>query len=186
MNEHEEDEEVVIKDKRKFNVDGSLREGVVIEPVAPKVPETNIETPKAENVPTFELDETETLEDFAKEEGLEDAFDEAQIPGADDPASFANFLLSLASQAASALGLSENPMTGKRQANMELSKYWLDVLGMLRAKTDGNLHQQEKNLFDGLLSDLRMQFVQLTRVAEEQLKHQAAKKFSANDILGRK
>ncbi len=184
MNEFEQEAEVKINDKRKFNVDGSLREGITIEPV--KVEETSFENSHDEEIPTFELEETETLEEFAKEEGLEDAFDETKIPGADNPASFANFLLSLASQAASALGLSENPMTGKRQANMELSKYWLDVLGMLREKTEGNLHEQEKKLFDGLLSDLRMQFVQLTRMAEEQLKQQAAKKFSANDILGRK
>jgi hypothetical protein len=66
-----------------------------------------------------------------------------------------------------------------------MSRYWIDVLGMLHEKTKGNLHPQEQRLFDGLLSDLRMQYVALTRAAEQQLKKQAAQKFSAKDILGR-
>ena len=38
----------------------------------------------------------------------------------------------------------------------------------------------------GLLADLRMQYVQLVRATEEKLKAQAAQKFSASDILGKK
>ncbi len=36
------------------------------------------------------------------------------------------------------------------------------------------------------LGDLQMQYVQISRMAEEQLKQKAAQKFSANDILGKK
>ena len=57
---------------------------------------------------------------------------------------------------------------------------------MLRDKTKGNLHPQESRLLEGLLADLRMQYVTMVRAAEEKLKAQAAKKFSANDILGKK
>ncbi len=63
---------------------------------------------------------------------------------------------------------------------------------MLHEKTKGNLHAQEQKLFDGLLSDLRMQYVQIARAAEaqmrkqeEQLLKQAATKFTGKDILGR-
>jgi hypothetical protein len=57
---------------------------------------------------------------------------------------------------------------------------------MLTEKTKGNLHPQEARLLQGILGDLRMQYVQLVRATEEKLKQQAAQKFSANDILGKK
>src|SRR2546430_2703243 len=40
---------------------------------------------------------------------------EAELPGADDPASFASFMMSIASNAASSLGMMEHPVTGKRE-----------------------------------------------------------------------
>jgi hypothetical protein len=193
MNEEqikEEQETFKIADRRKFNTDGSLREGVNIEepkPAAkPPEPQPAPAQPVAEATPQAEtaFAQIDSDEEARGEIGEEEAFDEADIPGAENPASFANFLLSLASQAAAAMGLTENPMSGQRRADLELSRYWLDVLGMLHEKTKGNLHPQEQKLFAGLLTDLRMQYVQLTRAAEQQLKQKAATKFSGKDILG--
>ncbi len=187
MSEHEQENEIKITDRRKFNLDGSLRDGVTLEAEKPKVEEPKntppIEEPPPETPSAPIQEPDETTEEFSGD--AEEEFDGSQIPGAEDPASFANFLLSLASQAAAALGLAEHPATGQRRVDLELSKYWLDVLGMLREKTANNLHPKEQQLFDGLLSDLRMQFVALNRAAAEQLKKQAAQKFSAKDILGR-
>ena len=120
------------------------------------------------------------------DETTEDLGDEEDIPGADDPASFVNFLSTIATNAAAALGAVPHPATGKRSLDLDTGKYWLDVIGMLRDKTKGNLHKEEERLLDGLLADLRMQYVQLVRATEEKLKAQAAKKFSASDILGKK
>ena len=206
MVEENSNEEPIFKiaDKRKFNADGSLREGVKLEEAKPQTepaaqstaaittPTNDVppaaptpEAVRAAEIPAFE-EMPETTDETDEE------FDESQIPGAENPASFANFLLSLASQAAAAMGLAENPVSGKRTADLELSRYWLDVLGMLHEKTKGNLHQQEQKLFDGLLGDLRMQFVQLARMAEAQMRKQeenlmkqAAQKFSGKDILGK-
>lgn len=201
MAEENLNEEPVFKiaDRRKFNADGSLREGVNLEETKPQTetqtaavtqsaPQTKpAETPQ---IITEEIPETEEAPETDGE--TDEDFNEAEIPGAENPASFANFLLSLASQAAAAMGLAENPMTGKRSADLELSRYWLDVLGMLHEKTKGNLHPQEQKLFDSLLGDLRMQFVQLRRMAEAQMRKQeenlmkqAAQKFSGKDILGK-
>ena len=57
---------------------------------------------------------------------------------------------------------------------------------MIKEKTEGNLHPQEAHLLDGVLADLRMQYVTVVRVTEDKLKAQAAKKFSGADILGKK
>jgi hypothetical protein len=172
-------EEVTFKvaDRRKFNSDGSLREGVTLEPEAPK------EEPKQVSQPD------RLAEQVAEQEAVNaagEAEDEEEIPGADDPASFVNFLSTLATNAAASLGAVPHPATGKRTLDLDTGKYWLDILGMLRDKTKGNLHKEEGRLLDGLLADLRMQYVQLVRATEEKLKAQAAQKFSGADILGKK
>ena len=173
---NEEQPEVKVTDKRKFNVDGSLREGVTIE-AKPKE-----EKPKEEK-PISPQAETEQVK---AEETEEQEYDDSDIPGVEDPASFVNFLTTLATQAAAALGAMPHPATGQRTLDLETGKYWIDVLAMLKEKTLNNLHSKESEIFDGMLSDLRMQYVQIQRIAEEKLKEKAAQKFSASDILGKK
>jgi hypothetical protein len=174
-------EEVSFKvaDRRKFNPDGTLKEGVVLEPerVAEPVSST---MPEAATGAEKDAPMPEPA-DVADEDLTED-----DLPGADDPASFLNFLLStLAPSAAAALG-APHPVTGKRMLDLDTAKYWLDVLGMIREKTKGNLHPQESRIMEGLLADLRLKYVELVRATEEKLKAQAAKKFSRADILGKK
>jgi hypothetical protein len=179
-------EEVTFKvaDRRKFNADGSVREGVVLEEPKATTPEPQArpEPPAADPGLSAPAD-GESLE---AEFGETDETDEGEIPGAEDPASFVNFLSTLATNAAAALGAVPHPATGQRSLDLDTGKYWLDVLGMIREKTAGNLHPQEARLLDGLLADLRMQYVTVVRATEDKLKAQAAKKFSGADILGKK
>ena len=181
MVEKEEETEMKIVDKRKFNLDGSVREGVNIEPPKPKVETSAATAPTAENLQT-----APPTEDIHTASQTEEIGDEEDFPGAEDPASFVNFLSTLATNAAAALGAMPHPATGQRSLDLDTGKYWLDVLAMISEKTKGNLHPQESRLLEGLLGDLRMQYVQLVRATEERLKAQAAQKFSANDILGKK
>lgn len=179
----DENEEVHYKvaDRRKFNSDGSLRDGVTLDaaPVRTAAPTTESPAPAPQVEETF-VGPMNAEED----EGAE--IDGDEIPGAHDPASFVNFLSSLATNAAAALGAVPHPATGKRSLDLESGKYWLDILSMLSDKTKNNLHPQESRLLEGLLADLRMQYVQLVRATEEKLKAQAAQQFSGADILGKK
>lgn len=178
-----EEEQPVLKvtDKRKFNPDGTLREGVTLDEEPSKPAETPIFTPDEDTVETYQ--EASAEKQTQKEAGEKKILEE-ELPGAEDPASFVNFLSTLVSQAAAALGAMPHPVTGQRSVDLETGKYWIDVLGMLREKTEGNLHPQEQRLFEGLLSDLQLQYVSLARASEEKLKAQAAQKFSSKDILG--
>src|SRR5437868_7131685 len=94
----EDQQEVSYKvaDRRKFNADGSVKEGVTLDaaPVKPAAPETASE--ETASAPDVDLNEI-TLDD-------EPADDSEAIPGAEDPASFVNFLSTLATNAAAALG----------------------------------------------------------------------------------
>src|SRR5688500_15885828 len=180
-------EEVTYKvaDRRKFNADGSVRDGVVLE--GPKPEEHTASDSNTTLKPPSGVEPAPEMTEASSDGELEsDIGDDEEIPGAEDPASFVNFLSTLATNAAASLGAVPHPATGQRSLDLETGKYWLDVLGMLREKTKGNLHPQEARLLDGLLADLRMQYVTVVRATEEKLKEQAAKKFSGADILGKK
>jgi len=181
----ESNEEVIFKvnDRRKFNADGSLREGVELAPEKPKE-EVKTEQAQAETASAAAPPATEPAEFETTAEMPPDA--EEEIPGADDPASFVNFLSTLATNAAAALGVMPHPATGQRTLDLETGKFWIDILVMLKEKTQNNLHPREQEFFEGILGDLRMQYVQMVRITEEKLKQQAAQKFSAGDILGKK
>jgi len=168
----EEQSSYKVTDRRLFNADGTPREmpaeqATEEKPVAP-APE------KAE--PSVEASAPETASGSENELAGEGSADD--LIDADDPASFASFMMSIASNAASALGMMEHPVTHKREVDLELGKHWIDILGMLQQKTRGNLVQQEQQLLEGLLADLRMQYVSLNNTTTQP--HQ----FSSRDITG--
>ena len=99
----------------------------------------------------------------------------------DDPTSFLSLIMSLASNAAASLGIMPHPMTGETGVDLKTAKHWIDVLGMLEEKTQGNLDEQEAQTLENLLADLRMQYVSLAQSPTP-----PPAKFSASDITGGK
>jgi hypothetical protein len=99
----------------------------------------------------------------------------------DDPASFLSLIMSLASNAAASLGMMPHPVTGETGVELKTAKHWIDVLGMLEHKTQGNLDEQEALMLENLLADLRMQYVSFTNAPTP-----PPSKFSASDITGGK
>jgi Domain of unknown function (DUF1844) len=191
----EEQPSYKVTDRRLFNPDGTPREVPEDERPEPK-PETPQVSPVSASAAVEPAAEAETAGPQATSEasskqappsssGRTDELPgaepgaEAELPGADDPASFASFLMSIASNAASSLGMMEHPVTGKREVDLELGKHWIDVLGMLQQKTRGNLLPQEQQILDGLLADLRMQYVSLTKATASK-----ASAYSSRDITG--
>ena len=171
-----------VTDRRLFNADGSPREVPPEERPAPEPVKTET-APTADVQPaqaTVTSDQTTSEPSAALD--LEDDLDREPTPeevaAARDPASFVNFLMSIASNAASALGMMEHPVTHERGVDLELGKHWIDVLGMLQKKTQGNLTTQEKQMLESLLSDLRMQFVSLSNATPK------TRSFSGGDITG--
>jgi Domain of unknown function (DUF1844) len=174
-----------VTDRRLFNPDGSPRDlppeeksesrVTAAEPVA-AVPETE---------PTPDIDIKPTAAEAAAPEVLEEPalgdpdLTEDELAEARDPSSFISFVMSIASNAASALGMMEHPITHQREVDPELGKHWIDILGMLQRKTAGNLTLAERNMLEGLLHDLRMQYVALIQAPQK-----AARSFSGSDITG--
>jgi len=78
-------------------------------------------------------------------------------------ASFTLLATSLATQAIMALGDLENPLTHKKEANLDEARFHIDMLEMLEQKTKGNLSPDEARLLEGVLFDLRMHFVEKSK-----------------------
>lgn len=80
---------------------------------------------------------------------------EAALPEID----FSTFIVSLSSSVLIHLGVVPDPMTKEKKKDLATAKQTIDMLGMLREKTRGNLNSEENQLLEGLLYDLRMRYV---------------------------
>lgn len=75
-------------------------------------------------------------------------------------ASFSMLVMSVASSAAMALGLTPDPQTGKVEKDKDMARFNIDLLLVLKDKTKNNLSGEESELLDHLLNDLQLKFVQ--------------------------
>lgn len=76
---------------------------------------------------------------------------------------FAGFVLSLSTSVVMYFGEMEDPVTGEKQQNLPAAKQTIDILGMLKEKTKGNLTAEEDRFLEAILYDLRMRYVSLTK-----------------------
>lgn len=72
---------------------------------------------------------------------------------------FAAFIISLSAQALALLGEIPDPVDHTTHVDLEAARQIIDILGLLREKTRGNLDAAETSLLDSALYDLRMQYV---------------------------
>ncbi len=79
------------------------------------------------------------------------------------PVNFSTLLLSLASSAVLSLGLEKNPQTGQLEKDLDLARFNIDMLKLLKEKTKGNLTNDEQQFLDSIVSDLQMKFVTVSQ-----------------------
>jgi len=75
---------------------------------------------------------------------------------------FTSLILSLSTSALIQLGEIEDPFTQKQSKNLPIAKQTIDLIGMLREKTKGNLTSEEEKFVEQVLFDLRMRYVKAT------------------------
>jgi Domain of unknown function (DUF1844) len=182
-----------VKDRRLFNSDGTLREGVEREEERPAPPADAPEAReggRAAATASGATDAGEVADDEAR--GVGRAHDgeaagpreEAGEPGASDmagdPTPFANLVMFIASPAAAAMGMTEHPGLAPGELDLPLARHCIDLLATVREKSRGNLSQQEQQIVDGLLAELRMQYVSLTSAPRPA----PPRGFSGGDITG--
>lgn len=72
---------------------------------------------------------------------------------------FTSFIFSLSTSALIQLGEVEDPFTQKKSKNLPVAKQTIDLIGLLKEKTKGNLTSEEERFIDQVLFDLRMRYV---------------------------
>ncbi|HUU39497.1 MAG TPA: DUF1844 domain-containing protein [Desulfatiglandales bacterium] len=118
-----------VRDRRTFDSEGKVKESV----------------------------RAEKEEDQKKDKDREEKKEKGTAPLPE--VNFSSFLLSLSSSSLLHLGEIADPQSGEKKKDLALAKQSIDIISLLKDKTKGNLTQEEENLLDHLLHDLRMRFV---------------------------
>lgn len=93
-----------------------------------------------------------------------------QRQGGIPKASFETLVSHAASQALLFLGVMPDPSTGRRMYHPEMARFQIDTLAVLAEKTEGNLSEEEKNMLDTTLYELRQAYIQVSNAMREQQK----------------
>jgi hypothetical protein len=76
---------------------------------------------------------------------------------------FIELVMMQAQNAAYAMGQIPHPETGEAPVNLELARLLIDQLVVLRAKTKGNLAQDELGVLNNAISNLQMVFFEVSQ-----------------------
>lgn len=108
-----------------------------------------------------------------KEKLASQAKPKAAAPGEDDlpkdgePIGFSDIVSMFATQALQYLGAFPDPRTGQAMVAPEYAKLHIDMLAILEAKTKGNLTEKEQQLITRVISELRVEFVEISKALEK-------------------
>ncbi|MCA1616063.1 MAG: DUF1844 domain-containing protein [Acidobacteria bacterium] len=186
-----------VTDRRLFNPDGSPRADIPREEQPPPAPAPPAAATAEQPAPASARSDSAQAEREAASPArpepaeTDDSYDPAaaaeqqqqQQQGGDaeaDPTPFANLVMFIASPAAAAMGMTEHPGLAPGEVDLPLAKHCIDLLAIVREKSRGNLGQQEQQIIDGLLAELRMQYVSLTSAPRPA----APRGFTGGDITG--
>ncbi len=120
-----------VEDRRRFSESGEVRDAAA---EAPAPPPTEAPAPEAPPTSTGEA--------------------------AGPEINFATFIISLSTQALANLGEIPDPLERSTRIDLPAARQIIDILGLLRDKTTGNLDEAERALLDAALYDLRMKYVE--------------------------
>jgi hypothetical protein len=88
----------------------------------------------------------------------------AQAQSSMEPVRFDDIVGLLASGAMQYMGYMADPQTGRAVVSLEYAKLHIDMLSVLEEKTKGNLSEQESATLSKMLNQLRLDFVDLSKV----------------------
>lgn len=80
------------------------------------------------------------------------------------PLDFSSLVLPFFTQALIELGETEDPEAKNVEENLQLTQRLIDLLGLLREKTYGNLKSEEERFLDQCLHQLRMAYMEKAKI----------------------
>jgi pyruvate/2-oxoglutarate dehydrogenase complex dihydrolipoamide acyltransferase (E2) component len=143
MDEEKKEKGFVIKDRRHFDESGDLRTEEEAKKAEEKKPEAAAGPAPA-----------------APEEPAATGPEDAPLP----EINFSGFIFSLSTTAMYHFGDFPDPVTKEAKRNLPAAKQTIDILTIMKEKTKGNLDEDENQLLDDILYELRMRFIkEMTR-----------------------
>jgi len=158
MTTNDKPKELKVTDKRIFTPEGDLREEFrnEIKPAADPM----AKPPAAEKPPEKPADKKADKKEPPREERRNRSVaDKAQNPGT----AFTEFVEPLIAQAYMSLGMLRNPYQPKPQIDTAAARQMIEILTMLKEKTEGNLTADEDDFLTTHLGELKLAFVQRTK-----------------------
>jgi hypothetical protein len=145
--EEQTEQGFTVSDKRSFTKTGQRR---------PSTDQTETPRPSAPPPPRREAPQAEEARHSRPATGDTPPH---ELP----PVDFSTFVAMLANNVMLLLGQLPDPMTQQRHRDLPQAKHTIDILLMLREKTEGNLTAEEEQLMRELLPQLQMAFVSVSR-----------------------
>lgn len=139
MTDRDEDKGFKIEDRRRFDAAGKDRTGAADAPRG--------DAARAPAEPTG----SSAAQQYASSR--------PDLPAID----FSTFLLSLSTSAMVHLGQAPHPDGSTDEPDLELARQSIDILDLMHTKTKGNLTNDEQQLLQELLYDLRLRYVAARR-----------------------
>ena len=134
-----------VVDRRRFTEEGEERSEAV---------SSEVSTPSAATAPAAVAAESAPAPAPASADSFPE--EEEGIP-------FMAFVQSLAQQAMMQLGMMPWPHTNQKELQLEGARDTIDILALLKAKTKGNLKDEESQLLDAAIYELRMAWVEISK-----------------------
>lgn len=103
----------------------------------------------------------ESWKDNAAKEKLKSEED-SSAQSAESAVDFVSLISTLSMQAYVGLGILPNPLTNKKEDDLNQSRYIIDTITMLKEKTQGNLKPEEAKFIGDILYELRTKFIEKT------------------------
>jgi hypothetical protein len=171
-NDKQTPKELKVTDKRIFTPEGDIREEFQNEIKPADAPSARPSEPRATEPPRPDKGDDKgndkpperrvtppSESKPPREERRRSMAEKATSPGTP----FANFIQSLVAQAYMFLGMLRDPRAPQPMFDAEAAHETIDILTLLREKTNGNLTPDEEDFFDTHLGDLKLAYVQRTK-----------------------
>lgn len=155
--------EIKVTDKRIFTAEGEIREEFrqdikAGDPIAAKPLQEPAEKP-AEPKPAERRQTTNPQTPASGERRNKSIADKALNPGTP----FADFIEPLIAQAYVSLGMLRDPYGQKPKIDVGAARQMIEILAMLKEKTEANLTPDEDDFLTTHLGELKLAFVQTTK-----------------------
>lgn len=171
-NDKQAPKELKVTDKRIFTPEGEIREEFQHEvrpadtpeaarPAAPE-PQPAPEPPPAPTAETREP-QTERRQRHESRPPAEERRRSIADKATNPETAFTNFIEPLIAQGYMSLGMLRNPYQPQAKIDTAAARQMIDILTLLKEKTQGNLDADEADFLDTHLGELKLAFVQRTK-----------------------